>query len=212
MRTVTSYEATEELVRRGLQAFGIPAGAPQAAAIATFVGELERWNRRINLVGLKSRPAVVKELIWDALFLFTHIGKTGSLLDLGSGAGVVAVPISVLDPGRRIYSLDKNLKKVQFQRHIKRLLNLSQLEIVYGRVEEIPSLEVDCLVAKAFGPVADILQKAAGHLKSGACAYLVRGKNEKPAVVGGFSLENAERYALPGTNKEYQLFVYKKVP
>ncbi len=211
MRTVSSAEATEELVRRGLQAFGIPAGAPQAAAIATFVGELERWNRRINLVGLKNPPAIVKELIYDALFLFARIRKTGSLLDLGSGAGVVAVPVSILDPGRRIYSLDKNLKKVQFQRHMKRLLNLSQLEIVYGRVEEVPSLQVDCLVAKAFGPVAEILQKAARHLAYGACAYLVRGKNDKPAVVGGFSLENAEHYDLPGTNKGYQLFVYKKV-
>ncbi len=211
MGTVTSAQATEELVRRGLTAFGIPGDPAQVAAIATFAGELERWNRRINLVGLKSAPAIVKELIYDALFLFARIGKSTSLLDLGSGAGVVAVPVSILDPGRRVYSLDKNLKKVQFQRHVKRLLNLSQLEIVYGRAEEIPALQVDCLVAKAFGPVTQVLQKAARHLERGASAYLVRGKNDKPAVPDGFSLENAEHYDLPGTNKEYQLFVYKKV-
>jgi 16S rRNA (guanine527-N7)-methyltransferase len=211
MGTVTA-ETTEELVRRGLLAFEIPADPSQVAAIATFIGELERWNRRINLVGLKSTPAIVKELIYDTLFLFTRIGKTASLLDLGSGAGVVAVPVSILDPGRHVYSLDKNLKKVQFQRHVKRLLNLSQLELVYGRVEEIPALHVDCLVAKAFGPVTGILQKAARHLEGGAYAYLVRGKSDKSPVPDGFSLENAEHYDLPGTNKEYQLLVYKKVP
>jgi 16S rRNA (guanine527-N7)-methyltransferase len=160
---------------------------------------------------LKNAPAIVNELIYDALFLFTRIGKTASLLDLGSGAGIVAVPLAILDPGRRVCSLDKNLKKVQFQRHVKRLLGLSQLEIVYGRAEEIPGLHVDCVVAKAFGPVTDVLAKAAGHLDNGGHAYLVRGRNDKAAVSDGFSLRNAEYYDLPGTNKGYQLFVYKKV-
>ena len=105
----------------------------------------------MNLVGLKGGGRIVEGLLYDAFFIRSRLPGAGSLLDLGSGSGVVAIPLAVLDPGRDIYSVDKTFKKVLFQRHIKRLLGLKGLQVVHGRAEDISPLFTDLLVAKAFG-------------------------------------------------------------
>jgi 16S rRNA (guanine527-N7)-methyltransferase len=205
-------EGPGELIAESLARFGIERDRETVARLASYAGELERWGRTMNLSGLKEAGRIVTGLIYDAFFIRSRIPETGSLLDLGSGAGVVALPLAILDPERRIFSIEKTLKKVLFQRHVKRLLGLDRLKIVHARAEDAAPLGVDLLVAKAFGPATAVLDKGGRHLAAGGLAFLVRGKGEKPAGGPGFILERAESYRLPGAASAYQLFVYKKVP
>ncbi len=205
-------ERLEGLMGEGLAFFGIGCDATTARRLLSFVEELGRWNRTMNLVGLKEGGQIVGDLVYDAFFLHTRVAGFDSVLDLGSGAGVVSIPLAILNPDKQIFSLDKALKKVLFQRHMKRLLGLARLEIVHGRVEDIPPLGADALVAKAFGPASAVLLKGGRHLREGGSALLVKGKGEKASLHPGFLLEKAESYRLPRSDKAYQLFVYKKVP
>ena len=70
----------------------------------------------MNLVGLKEGGQIVGDLVYDAFFLHTHVAGLNSLLDLGSGSGVVSIPLAILNPDKQIFSLDKALKKILFQR------------------------------------------------------------------------------------------------
>lgn len=204
-------DSLEELIAEGLAHFRIGCGARCVSSLASYVRELDRWSRTMNLVGLKGSSRVVAELVYDAFFLHSRIAGARSLLDLGSGSGVVSVSMAILDPERRIVSVEKNLKKAQFQRHVKRLLGLDRLEIVHGRIEEAPRTGVDVLIAKAFGPVPVVLDKGRRHLNEGGSAYIVKGKGQKAPAHEGFLLQREESYSLPGNDKAYQLFVYKKV-
>jgi 16S rRNA (guanine527-N7)-methyltransferase len=154
---------------------------------------------------------VVRRLIYDAFFLYTRIGPRHRVLEIGSGAGVVAIPLAILGRSMTIVSVEKSLKKVQFQRHVRRLLDLGNLEILHGRVEDMGPLGADILLAKAFGSASDILSKGGRHVKEGGSAMLVKGAGEKPLEKQGFVLEEVCPYRLPGSHREYQLFVYKKV-
>lgn len=152
-------EGLRELIAEGFACFGIERDGETVARLASYVCELERWGRTMNLTGPKEAGRIVTGLVYDAFFIRSRIPDEGSLLDLGSGAGVVAVPLAVLDPKRSIFSMEKTLKKVLFQRHVKRLLGLDRLQIVHKRAEEAAPLGVDLLVAKAFGPAAAVLDK-----------------------------------------------------
>ena len=165
----------------------------------------------MNLVGVKEGGQIVGDLVYDAFFLHTRITGFDSLLDLGSGSGVVSIPLAILNPDKQIFSLDKTLKKILFQKAVKRLLGLAGLEIVHGRAEDIPPLGVEALVAKAFGPAPAVLVKGGRHLREGGSALLVKGKGAEASAQAGFLLEKVERYRLPRSDKAYQLFVYKKV-
>lgn len=203
--------ATLPLIKEGLIRYEIDHTAGQLANLSLFLAELVKWNKRMNLVGLKDEESIVLHLIHDAFFLYTSMRDAHSILDLGSGSGVVSVPLSVLDDKKSIFSIDKSLKKIQFQRHIRRLLVLTNLTVIHGRARDVHPLNVDAVVAKAFGPMAQVLTEARRHLRTGGRLFVAAGKREKAAQGEGFLVENPVFYSLPKGAKEYQLFVYKKI-
>jgi 16S rRNA (guanine527-N7)-methyltransferase len=200
-----------DFIEEGLLHLGISLDERGLESIVSYVGYLDRWNQRMNLVGLKGSEAVIRRLIYDAFFLYTCIGPRQRVLEIGSGAGVVAIPLAILGRSMTIVSVEKSLKKVQFQRHARRLLDLGNLEILHGRIEDMAPLAADTLLAKAFGSASDILAKGGRHLREGGSAMLVKGTSERPLETQGFVLEEVRAYRLPGGHRDYQLFVYKKV-
>ena len=165
----------------------------------------------MNLVGLREMGRVVQELLYDAFFLFTCMADRERILDLGSGAGILAIPIAILDRQKTVFSVDKGLKKVQFQQHVRRALSLDNLLVLHGRIEDREPLRVDAAMAKAFGSLPEVIAKGRPHVKEGGAIFLVRGKSDRPSEEEGFVLLEERRYRLPKSDKEYQLFVYKKV-
>jgi 16S rRNA (guanine527-N7)-methyltransferase len=204
-------QEVRDFIEEGLLHLGISLDERGLENIVSYVGYLDRWNERMNLVGLKGSEAVVRRLIYDAFFLYTCIGSCHRVLEIGSGAGVVAIPLAILGRSMAIVSLEKSLKKVQFQRHVRRLLDLGNLEILHGRIEDMAPLGADLLLAKAFGSASDILAKGGRHLREGGSAMLVKGTSERPLEKEGFVLEEVRAYRLPRGHRDYQLFVYKKV-
>ncbi len=179
-------QEVRDFIEEGLLHLGISFDERGLENIVSYVGYLDRWNERMNLVGLKGSEAVVRRLIYDAFFLYTCIGSCRRVLEIGSGAGVVAIPLAILGRSMAIVSVEKSLKKVQFQRHVRRLLDLGNLEILHGRIEDMAPLGADLLLAKAFGSASDILAKGGRHLREGGSAMLVKGTSERPLEKAGF--------------------------
>ncbi len=198
-------------MREGLMHFRIGCDEKDIKALLFYMEELMRWNKKINLTGIKDVERAVRELLYDAFFLNGYVKNDHSVLDLGSGAGVLAIPLSIINEDIDVFSVDKSLRKIQFQRHIKRTLNLKGFSLLHGRVEEIASLRVDSLVVKAFGSVSTILEKGGAHIKPGGRALIIKGKREEPADFGGFILEDTICYELPMVSKSYKLLIYKRV-
>ncbi len=199
------------LIRKTLDHFSIPAGERELTQLVRFVEELSRWNRKINLVGLEDPGLICTELLADSLFLFTFVTGCGRLVDLGSGSGIAGIPFAILNGSLEIHSVDSNLKKIQFQRHIRRSMGVLNLQPIWGRIEAIDPIDGDCLVARAYGTSEAILAAADRHLKAGGLVYIVKGRARDQAVHAGYSLEKSIDYSLPGVEKGYHLLVYKKI-
>lgn len=201
----------EVIVKKGFETFRIPCDNACVELLCAYVLELARWNSKMNLTGLKDPSSIMSELIYDAFFLESRIEKKLSVLDLGSGSGVLAVPLVIFGRKAPVYSIDKSLRKIQFQRHVKRIFHLADFVPLHGRSEEMEPLNVDRLVVKAFGSVTEILAKGGGHLKKGGQAMIVKSEREKPEYPEGFSLVDAVSYALSVAGKPYKLLIYEKV-
>ena len=201
-----------ELIQRGVDHFGIPGSSAVVEKLHVYVSELDRWNRRVNLTGKEGTEPIIRELLYDALFLFSTIERAGSLLDAGSGNGILAITFACLDENLHVYSVDKNLKKIQFQRHVKRSLGLQRLTLLHGRIEALPPLNVDVALAKAFGKTDQVLNVLHPHLVQGGSVYLPRGTgDEREGSHRGYTPEKAFSYALPESPKRYRLLQYKKI-
>jgi 16S rRNA (guanine527-N7)-methyltransferase len=200
----------DKIMQKGLEFFHIPYNEKIVNDLCTYALELEKWNGHMNLTGLKELNRIVSELLFDAFYLNGYMQEIKSVLDLGSGAGVLAAPIAILNENIKIISIDKNLKKIQFQRHIKRIMHLNNFAAVHNRAEELDSMEADAMIVKGFGSIEVILEKGGRHIRRGGCAFILKGKSEDPVILGGFELDRAIPYTLPISNREYRLFIYKK--
>jgi 16S rRNA (guanine527-N7)-methyltransferase len=201
----------EKIIEQGLASFDIPFNEPVLRALHLYVTELKKWNERMNLVGLKDAESIIRELLYDAYFLDNYTRESESTLDMGSGAGILAIPLKILNEKMQVFSIDKSLKKIQFQRHIQRTLKLSNFFPIHGRIESLEPLDVQSLVAKAFGSIPDILTKGGRHIRKGGHAFLLRGKIQALEDIDGFVLEDVIPYTLPDSTKARTLFIYRKL-
>lgn len=199
------------LIEKTLGHFHIPPGEAELTSMTRFVEELDRWNHRMNLVGLKDTERICRELLADSFFLHTFIGDRRRLVDVGSGSGILAIPLAILNEGLMVRSVDKSLKKIQFQRHVRRTLGLGNIEPIEGRIETIDPLNADGLVAKAYGTTEAILAAADRHLVAGGLAFVLKGREQGDEARPGYVLEKSLTYSLPEVPREYRLLVYKKI-
>lgn len=200
----------EKMMEAGLQFFSIAHDEKIVGNLSLYVRALNKWNEHMNLTGLKELKRLIRELLYDAFFLYSRMEGMKSTLDLGSGAGILGIPVKILDENLKVFSVDKSLKKIQFQRHVRRIIPLKDFEPIHSRAEALESLEVDALIVKGFGTIDRILEKGGRHIKAGGCALILKGKTDEPVEFQGFELEKAIPYRLPESDKAYRFFVYRK--
>jgi 16S rRNA (guanine(527)-N(7))-methyltransferase RsmG len=205
----------QRAIEKGLDYYNIRHNDEILKKIRLYVEELGKWNEHINLTGIKNPLAIVDILLYDAFFLFGNLKESKTIIDMGSGSGILAVPISILSETCglvKVFSVDKSLKKIQFQRHINRSLNFKGFIPIHGRIEMLEPMGADALVVKGFGTTGEILENGRKHIKPDGRAFIVKGKNETPLdAVAGFCLEEEKLYNLPFSDRVYKLIIYRKV-
>ena len=72
--------------------------------------------------------------------------------------------LAMAQPDIRWTLLDSYLNKVRFIRHVKVVIEVSNVEIVHSRVESFkPEIEFETVICRAFAPLNRLLQQT-GHL------------------------------------------------
>ena len=198
----------EMAVKHGLISFDIPYDGDVLKNLCLYVTELTKWNRKINLVGLKSEDVIVVDLLYDAFYLYAYVKKAVSVLDMGSGAGILAIPLKILNKEMKVFSIDRTLKKIQFQRHIQRTLKFNTFFPIHGRIESIEALNVQCLIAKAFGSTLSILTKGGRHVIKGGHAFLLRGMKREVVCLDVFFLNILFQYTFDVISNGFIFFVF----
>ena len=147
----------------GLDELGQPADDGALDRLARLLGELERWNRRINLTAVRKIDDMVGAHLLDSLAARPLLAGR-RILDVGTGGGFPGLPLAITMPDCEFTLLDSNGKKISFVRHMIGDLGLTNAEAVKARVEDYaPPAAYDTVVARAFAPLARMLELA-GHL------------------------------------------------
>jgi len=199
----------EEEIKKGLHYFEIFIDECRLKELSLYINELDKWNKHINLTGKKDILSITKGLLYDSFFVYKLIEKrSSSFLDMGSGSGILSIPIAIMNRDIEVFSVEKNIKKIHFQRHIKRLLSLDRFYPLFKKIEFLDSISVDIIGVKAFGKTETILEKAVRLLKKGGKIIILKGKNAKPVEFEGLIMSKNLTYSLPCSEKTYKLFEY----
>ena len=114
----------KDLLVEGAKTFGIHLDGKAIEFFELYLKELLKWNQKINLTAIRSEKGIVLKHFLDSLSVYPYIPKTCSLLDIGSGAGFPGIPLKITQPNLEMTLIDSVRKKVDFQRHIIRMLGL----------------------------------------------------------------------------------------
>jgi 16S rRNA (guanine527-N7)-methyltransferase len=134
--TVTMELENRHLLVEGAEVFGIRLNETQVAAFDLFLRELLKWNQKINLTAIRSGKGIVLKHFLDSLSAFPYLSRTVSLLDIGSGAGFPGIPLKIVHPSLEVTLIDSVRKKIDFQRHVIRMLGLKGTESIHGRIQD----------------------------------------------------------------------------
>ncbi|MCD6581314.1 MAG: 16S rRNA (guanine(527)-N(7))-methyltransferase RsmG [Desulfuromusa sp.] len=188
-----------------------------------YLDELLRWNQRINLTSIKNRDKAIEKHLLDSLLVLPHLNGVKQLLDMGSGGGLPGIPLAIAHPSLLVVSVDSVGKKINFQKHIKRLLQLDNLIVVQSRIEELSQVDpgqgkYDLVVNRAFSSLDTSIPHAANWIKAGGRLLAMKGPEGREELGAatevvaryGFSAPAIFVYNLPFSHAERQLVFLTK--
>jgi len=139
---------SEENLRRLLLPFGLELDPGQLASLLTYLNLLLRWNRRINLTGIREPEQCVTRLFGESLYLARWVDLHGQLLDVGSGAGFPGLALKIAFPALSVTLLEPVAKKRAFLKEVARACSLDGVEVRGERLETyIRSIAAPCFDA-----------------------------------------------------------------
>lgn len=131
---------------------------------------LRRWTARINLVAPATLDDLWRRHIEDSLQLARLLPKTGSAIDIGSGAGFPGLILAVAT-GLPFLLVEADQRKAAFLREAARE-TATAVEIAACRIEAVRQTG-DVVTARAVASLPNLLALATPVLKpTGACLFL----------------------------------------
>jgi 16S rRNA (guanine527-N7)-methyltransferase len=150
----------EQSIIEGSERLGLQLSAEAIACLTAYLTLLERWNRAYNLTAVRDPDAMVVRHLLDSLSILPWV-EGPRVLDVGSGAGLPGIPLSIVRPDCEFFLLDSNGKRTRFLTQVCAELQLKNIRVVRSRVEEYqPAMLFNSVVSRAFATLADMVADA----------------------------------------------------
>lgn len=175
------------ILRAGVTRLGLRLSPKQHALLERYLVLVAEWSGRLRLTGARSVEEMARVLVLDALASLPFLPSHGALIDLGSGAGVPGVAISVASPDLHVVLAEASRKRAGFLQLVLRELALENAEVVHARAETLghsPSHRerYDGVTARALADLRVLLEYALPLLRVGGVAVFPKGRTAAAEV------------------------------
>ncbi len=176
----------------------VPVSRETEDRLAIFVGLLDRWRHKTNLISNSTFLSVWTRHIADSAQLTALAAQAKIWVDIGSGAGfpglVIAIQLADVT-GALVHCIESDQRKCAFLREATRATGAPA--VIHP--ERVEALEpgalgaVDAVTARAFAPLPLTLKLARPWMERGAMAVFPRGESAKDQIA---ALPEASAYAI----------------
>jgi 16S rRNA (guanine527-N7)-methyltransferase len=168
----------QDALRRGVTELGLELPQGAEALLMRYVALLEKWNRTYNLTAIRKPAEVVTHHLLDSLAVVPHlpVPAAGALADVGAGAGLPGIPIALARPQWRVTLNDSSEKKLAFLRQAAIELELPNVAVHAGRVEEwAPQPKFALVISRAFARLDEFVSRCRHLVASGGVLAAMTG-------------------------------------
>jgi len=219
-----SQEVAGQFLSRGLHSLGLnPLPATGLAQLWLYFAELDKWNRKMNLVAQAPALDILETHFLDSLTLLPQIAD-GPLLDVGSGAGFPGLVVKIACPELSVTLLEPRQKRVTFLQHVIRTLKLSGIQVVAERLDTDDMRFVHMhgqfplITSRALAEIDSFLNLVTAIAPPQGRVVCMKGPKVDEEIAGWrqkspaspFVIERSVHFNLPSSGAERRLIVFKK--
>ena len=170
----------------------------QLAQLTQYAGLLAEWNQRINLISRKDMSNLLTHHLVPSLApaAFIPLPETAWVADIGSGGGLPAIPLKIVQPQWQLLMIESIRKKAVFLQEAVRQLALTDTAVLNTRVEEMAKMSdfqarFDIVTARAVAAIPRLIKWGAPLLKPDGFWLLWKGTSDIPEME-----QTAKKYHL----------------
>lgn len=183
---------------------GVPAHAEEPLVV--HVALLVRWRKRRRVVGPSEAAEVAVEAIGDGLVVDPLVPAEGSVLDVGSGAGIPGMTLAALAPRRRLTLVEPAPGRLALLRLAARATGLGNVEVLGARADDLVReisagrrAAADAAVSRALMPPDEWIDLAWSLIRPGGVIIAMTAPRWRgPGADSGWTVRARKEYALPG--------------
>lgn len=224
-------ESLLPVLSKGLEDLGLELLPHARRQLVEYVALISRWNRVYNLTAVRDPADMLSQHLLDSLSVLPalrrHLRSKGStpdvedqevrFIDVGSGAGLPGVVLSIAEPRWSIACVDAVAKKASFIRQVAAELGLPNLQATHARVEDVSPLPgFDVVTSRAFASLKDFVSLTSHLLNPGGCWMAMKGKvpeDELVALPPDIEVFHVEQLTVPGLDAQRCLvWMRKRLP
>ncbi len=174
------------------------------ALLENYLEQLLWWNERVNLVSRN----VSRETMWEHIrhsLLLARIGEFQSaklIVDAGTGGGLPGIPLALTHPKKHFVLNDLVTKKCLAMKQIAKKLELKNIGIVDGSIEDLQQDEPFLLISKHAFKIHELYNMTASLPWSTMVLY--KGLDFENELDGISESLNIETYDLSKESDFYQ--------
>ena len=175
---------SEALLSLGIEDLGLNLSDANIAHLDLFLHEMGRWNQVHNLTAIENEQDSIRLHLIDSIAVLPVIRQflksaNPKIADLGSGGGLPAIPIAIIQPEWHLTLIEAIRKKTAFLQHIRGKLKLKNIEILSERVENVAlqqSGQFNAVISRAFTNLARFLELSLPLLKPDGLVFAMKAK------------------------------------
>ncbi|MCA1729155.1 MAG: 16S rRNA (guanine(527)-N(7))-methyltransferase RsmG, partial [Actinobacteria bacterium] len=145
-----------------------------------------------NVIGVRDVEKILLEHILDSLSCLTveYLRSANSTVDIGTGGGLPGVPLSIVCPDLQVTLVEATKKKVNFLGYVKEALQLSNLEVLQARAEDVGQIPAfreafDLATVRALAELAVVIEYCAPLVRKGGHIVSMKGRLEDEESAAG---------------------------
>ena len=214
---------SEGLLALGIEDLGLELSTSNIADLELFLQEMGRWNQVHNLTSIEGEKDSIRLHLIDSVAVLPVLrrflrGPSPKIADLGSGGGLPAIPIAIVQPEWQLSLIEAIRKKTAFLQHVRGKLKLKNIEVLCERAEDVAvqqPAQFDAVISRAFTNLARFLDLSLPFLKPGGLVFAMKAKRAddemKDVSMEDWRLVADEPLHIPNLAVERRLLVLSPV-
>ncbi len=217
-------EEFNQMMKDLCQEIGILLEKKQIEQFYFYMEQLLTWNKKINLTAITQPEEIIVKHFVDSMTIAKQIGENAKLIDVGTGAGFPGIPLKIIREDIEITLLDSLNKRIRFLDEVIQNLQLTKIECVHARVEEIGKNKkfrekFDYATSRAVANLSTLseylmpLVKVNGYVISMKGSHIeeeIQQSKKAISILGG-KMETIKTFTLPKSEIKRNILIIRKV-